>query len=214
MAKEGKFLRLKFTVCYFVNVNITFCRSSNITASNGMYNLELRTELYLLYLLTFSHWTCVNIPIFIFCLNPDSKVHGANMGPIWGRQDPGGLHVGPMNFIIWEGTACPLPGQYVQTWFGVRTIYYGSCNEITIQWFRSYDCFDPNWVKRKSQTKRDQTKCDHKVWYKMSRIKIHQNVFAIHGYVFIVTSIVSKDVITHPCYSFSCGLAESWGIGG
>ena len=25
----------------------------------------------------------------------DSKVHGANMGPIWGRQDPGGPHVGP-----------------------------------------------------------------------------------------------------------------------
>ena len=32
---------------------------------------------------------------------PDSKVHGANMGPIWGRQDPGGTHVGPMNFAIW-----------------------------------------------------------------------------------------------------------------
>ena len=32
---------------------------------------------------------------------PDSKVHGANMGPIWGRQDPGGPHVGPMNFTIW-----------------------------------------------------------------------------------------------------------------
>ena len=32
---------------------------------------------------------------------PDSKVHGANMGPIWGRQDPGGSHVGPMNFAIW-----------------------------------------------------------------------------------------------------------------
>ena len=28
---------------------------------------------------------------------PDSKVHGANMGPIWGRQDPGGPYVGPMN---------------------------------------------------------------------------------------------------------------------
>ena len=25
----------------------------------------------------------------------------ANMGPIWGRQDPGGPHVGPMNFVIW-----------------------------------------------------------------------------------------------------------------
>ena len=31
---------------------------------------------------------------------PDSKVHGANMGSIWGRQDPGGPHVGPMNFAI------------------------------------------------------------------------------------------------------------------
>ena len=23
------------------------------------------------------------------------------MGPIWGRQDPGGPHVDPMNFAIW-----------------------------------------------------------------------------------------------------------------
>ena len=33
------------------------------------------------------------------CL-PDSKVYGANMGPIWGRQDPGRPNVGPMNFAI------------------------------------------------------------------------------------------------------------------
>ena len=33
---------------------------------------------------------------------PDSKVRGANMGPIWGRQDPGGPQVGPMNFAIWD----------------------------------------------------------------------------------------------------------------
>ena len=32
----------------------------------------------------------------------DSKVPGANMGPIWGRQDPDGPHVGPMNFAIWD----------------------------------------------------------------------------------------------------------------
>ena len=31
---------------------------------------------------------------------PDSKVHEAYMGPIWGRQDPGGPHVGPMNLAI------------------------------------------------------------------------------------------------------------------
>ena len=33
---------------------------------------------------------------------PDNKVHGANMGPIWGRQDPGGPHDSPMNIAIWD----------------------------------------------------------------------------------------------------------------
>ena len=32
---------------------------------------------------------------------PDSKVHGANMGPIWDRQHQGGPHIGPMNLAIW-----------------------------------------------------------------------------------------------------------------
>ena len=47
-----------------------------------------------------------NVPSQIYShtqSNPDSKVHGANVGPIWGRQDPGGPHVGSMNFAIWEG---------------------------------------------------------------------------------------------------------------
>ena len=38
-------------------------------------------------------------------VTPDSKVHGANMGPIWGQEDPGGPHVGPMNFVIWDPVA-------------------------------------------------------------------------------------------------------------
>ena len=32
---------------------------------------------------------------------PDSKIHGANMGHVWGRQGPGGPQVGPMNLAIW-----------------------------------------------------------------------------------------------------------------
>ena len=32
---------------------------------------------------------------------PDSKVHGANMGPIWVRQDSAEPPVGPMNIAIW-----------------------------------------------------------------------------------------------------------------
>ena len=39
--------------------------------------------------------------IFLISI-PDSKIHGANMGPIWGQQDPGGPHVGPMNFATWD----------------------------------------------------------------------------------------------------------------
>ena len=34
--------------------------------------------------------------------NPDNKIHGANMGPTWGQQDPGGPHVGHVNRVIWE----------------------------------------------------------------------------------------------------------------
>ena len=44
-------------------------------------------------------WTI--FPVLIWRI-PDSKVHGANMGPILGRQDPGRPHVGPMNFAIWD----------------------------------------------------------------------------------------------------------------
>ena len=33
--------------------------------------------------------------------HPDSKVHGANIGLTWGRQDSGGPHVGHMNLAIW-----------------------------------------------------------------------------------------------------------------
>ena len=32
---------------------------------------------------------------------PDSKVYGASMGPSWGRQDPGGPHIDPINLAIW-----------------------------------------------------------------------------------------------------------------
>ena len=55
--------------------------------------------------ITFKRW-----PAFRQCWNK-CKVpwqqgswghHGAIMGPIWGRQDSGGPHVGPMNFVIWK----------------------------------------------------------------------------------------------------------------
>ena len=48
--------------------------------------------------------------------DPDNKVHGANMGHISGRQDPGGPHVDPMNFALWgEGTR--VPRLHYDIWF-------------------------------------------------------------------------------------------------
>ena len=34
--------------------------------------------------------------------NPDSKVHGANMGPTWVLSAPSGPHAGPMDLAISE----------------------------------------------------------------------------------------------------------------
>ena len=45
----------------------------------------------------------VAMNMIVFQTIPDGKVHGANMGHIWGRQDPGGPHVGPMNFAFCDG---------------------------------------------------------------------------------------------------------------
>ena len=39
-----------------------------------------------------------NCDVLVFRRVGNNKVHGANMGPIWGRQDPGGPHGGSMNF--------------------------------------------------------------------------------------------------------------------
>ena len=44
----------------------------------------------------------VNRKLCILIDIPDSKIHGANMGPTWGRQDPGWPHVGHVNLAIWD----------------------------------------------------------------------------------------------------------------
>ena len=64
----------------------------------------------------------------------DSKVHGGNMGPIWGRQDPGGPHVGPMNFAIWDMQSEIL-------------IQYTCCTMDTITMLYDYDIIAASLIK-------------------------------------------------------------------
>ena len=42
----------------------------------------------------------------VLCCFPDSKVHGANMGPTWVLSAPDGPHVGPMNLAIQVDFRC------------------------------------------------------------------------------------------------------------
>ena len=53
----------------------------------------------------------IGIAWYIVYIIPDSKIHGAIMGPIWGQQDLGGPHVGPMNFAIWDSLGLYFPTQ-------------------------------------------------------------------------------------------------------
>ena len=55
---------------------------------------------------------------------PDSKIHGANLGSTWGRQDPGGPHVGHMSLAIWVGMALRQTG-----W--IWAMYPGNPKELT-----------------------------------------------------------------------------------
>ena len=58
-------------------------RTWDIAVLNRCINIEITSDLYKVY-------RCI----------PDSKVHGAYMGPTWVLLDPCGSHVGPMNLAI------------------------------------------------------------------------------------------------------------------
>ena len=72
------------------------------------FNINVFIDIGIFIIIIRWSWSCLifmmGITILVrqcLYIYPDSKVHGANMGPIWGWQDQGGPHVGPMNFAIW-----------------------------------------------------------------------------------------------------------------
>ena len=72
---------------------------------NKMYymlpSMYLQNHPGLMFIDTKLRWFhCHGVVAFIPQAVPDSKIHGANIGPTWGRQDPGGPNVGPTNLAI------------------------------------------------------------------------------------------------------------------
>ena len=68
---------------------------------------------------------------------PDSKVDGANMGPIWGRQDPGGPHVGPMNLAIWD----TLKWSFTLHFCAILVTVMRAYRSVYFQWEPCVNCY-------------------------------------------------------------------------
>ena len=90
------------------------------------------------YVITLDANFVITVPVCVLETNryriPEGKVHVANMVPIRGRHDPGGPHVGPMNFAVWDNlwltvNNCFVTREAVRQWFSrvtkswVKTIF-------------------------------------------------------------------------------------------
>ena len=63
----------------------------------------------------------------------DSKVHGAYMGPTWGRQEPGGSHVGPMNLAMSAGIQSLQQTIYNIEYRALTSFYNQYWNQLRVQ---------------------------------------------------------------------------------
>ena len=61
------------------------------------------------------------IPLRFLWNTPDSKIHGANMEPIWGWQEPCGSHVDPMGPMLtpWTLLSGTIYLAFLKAWYGV-----------------------------------------------------------------------------------------------
>ena len=87
--------------CLQTTVEMHFLSNKNVYWSNFHWMFYLRFQS-----LISQDWfrKCLSTEQAIIQTNngsPDRKVYRAHMGPIWGRQDPDGPHVGPMILAIW-----------------------------------------------------------------------------------------------------------------
>ena len=70
----------------------------------------------------------------MFDTNPDSKVHGANMGPTWVLSAPDGPHVGLMNLAIREGLDGSECSQIIYISALRRCIYPLLLSKMSLKW--------------------------------------------------------------------------------
>ena len=88
------------TVCFSAFWQLCYCWWFNICTLLFVWLIQSQCVANQLFLSIAATFVCTSTTLI-----------GANMGPIWDRQDPGGPHVGSMNFAIWELSSMPTENQ-------------------------------------------------------------------------------------------------------
>ena len=71
------------------------------------------------------------------------------MGPIWGRQDPGGPHVGPMKLAIWGLVGwVPFLLPFVQCWQNFVGAFVHIFHHVYSKWFMVNMIWSHEWIYR------------------------------------------------------------------
>ena len=76
---------------------------------------------------------------------PDSKVHGANMGPTWVLSAPDGPHVGPMNLAIRDSLYQPIEAGWCM-YASVKWVSIDSGNILSHLWHQASYYLDQWWL--------------------------------------------------------------------
>ena len=102
----------------------------------------MEIQIYSLKKIRLKMWSakCCPFHLGLIVLNtPDSKVHVANMGPIWVLSVSDGPHVGPMNLAIRDNTGL---ANLCYNWF---TCWSGSCFGQAVSSPHSFDSASLGW---------------------------------------------------------------------
>ena len=116
LSAEIKIFERQFTP--FASILTLCCNSKNMWENNTCIALDKVDGRICVYLLS----SAVAYYQIVF---PHSKVHGANMGPIWDQQDSGGPHVGPHEEPCYLGCLrlFDLLAYFWLVWLAIRDLY-------------------------------------------------------------------------------------------
>ena len=114
--------------------------------------------------------------------SPESKVHGANMGPTWVLSAPDGPDVGPMNLAIRVHSTGPLWGESACDWSLVACPHKGlvmqngfPCHDVII-FSKKWWCYNCKCCTHKEWSSRwRRTWYDQKWWNSPAKNNAHKN---------------------------------------